>query len=79
MDKTKPDSPLKRARLRRGMTLQEVSYATKIDTGQLSRIENGKTQSLTHATTLARFFHLSELDILYPFTETASSSAMIPQ
>ena len=63
------DTPLKRLRAQRGLTLQEVAAAVNSDTGNISRIENGKQQSADLAEKLVEFFGkgaISELEILYP-------------
>lgn len=72
-------TPLKRARTRKGLRLADVidhlrGIGCVIDTGNLSRIENGKQQASTSlAEKLCQVFEgeLTELHILYPerFTE----------
>lgn len=61
-------TPLRQARKRRGLTIQHVSNAVGIDTGNLSRIERGiQVPSKQLAEKLARFFgDLNELQIIYP-------------
>lgn len=63
------NSPLKQARLRRNGTLVEVSAAVGTDTGNLSRIENGKQKASPKlAEKLAHYFghEITEIQILYP-------------
>jgi transcriptional regulator with XRE-family HTH domain len=63
------ETPLKRARLNRGVTLAEVARAIDSDTGNLSRIENGKQSASTKlAEQLSNYFDRSvtEIEILYP-------------
>ena len=60
------DSPLRSARLKRELTLPQVGMLVGIDMGQLSRIErNGKTSRET-AARLAKFFAITEEQVLYP-------------
>lgn len=68
-------TPLKKARLKRGWTLIEVSErlgavgADRTDTGNLSRIERGEQRASTAlAENLCRVFEgdINELHILYP-------------
>jgi transcriptional regulator with XRE-family HTH domain len=62
-------SPLKQARLRRNITLNEVSAAIGASTGNLSRIENGLQKARPKlAEKLARYFghEITEIQILYP-------------
>lgn len=61
--------PLKAARLKRGHTLTQVAQAIGTDSGNLSRVENGKQMpSAKMAAKLARYFgyEISEIQILYP-------------
>lgn len=63
------NTPLRKMRVERGMTLAELSVATKIDVGNLSRIERGKQlTSIETAEKISRFFNaeISEMQILYP-------------
>jgi transcriptional regulator with XRE-family HTH domain len=63
------DSPLRKLRLSRQLTLMDVAKATDIDTGNLSRIENGSQKSLAKAERLVGFFGhdaITEIEILYP-------------
>lgn len=63
------DTPLKRLRVQRKLTLQEVADAVGSDTGNLSRIEAGKQKSLEIAAKLVDYFGrdaISEAEILYP-------------
>lgn len=62
-------SPLRQARERRELTIQQVSAAVGIDAGNLSRIERGKqvpSKDLTEK--LAKYFdgEVSETQIIYP-------------
>lgn len=62
-------TPLRLARERHGLTIVQVSTATGIDHGNLSRIERGvQVPSLELAERLANQFEgeLTELQILYP-------------
>ena len=62
-------TPLRKMRVEKGLTIAEVSLATQIDVGNLSRIERGRqVTSLETAEKLARFFkgEVTELQILYP-------------
>lgn len=68
-------APLKAARTRRGLTLDQVSQAVGTDSGNLSRIENGKQKASPDlAERLAKYFggEITEIQILYP--ERFSSS-----
>lgn len=63
------NSPLKKARLKREQTLQEVADAVGIDTGNLSRIERGlQVPSKELAEKLAKHFDnsVTETEIFYP-------------
>ena len=62
-------SPLKKARLKRELTLQQVANEVGIDTGNLSRIERGiqvPSKDLTEK--LAQYFNgeVTETQIIYP-------------
>lgn len=62
-------TPLRKMRVEKGLTIAEVSLATQIDVGNLSRIERGRqVTSLETAEKLARFFkgEITEMQILYP-------------
>lgn len=62
-------TPLRAIRKRLGQTMTEVSAATGIDQGNLSRIERGTQEaSKDTAERLAKHFadHLNEMHILYP-------------
>lgn len=63
------DSPLKKARLKRERTLQEVSGAVGTDTGNLSRIERGlQIPSKELAEALVKYYdnEITETQIIYP-------------
>lgn len=63
------DSPLKKARLARDLTLQQVSAAVGTDTGNLSRIERGlQVPSKELAEALVKYFdnEITETQIFYP-------------
>lgn len=63
------DTPLRRWRLQRRLTLTEVASAVGMDTGNLSRIELGKQKASTAlAAKLAERFkgQITEMQILYP-------------
>lgn len=65
----KPDSPLKKARLERKETLQEVAAAVGTDTGNLSRVERGlQIPSKDIAERLVKHFNnaITEIQIFYP-------------
>jgi putative transcriptional regulator len=62
-------TPMKYLRQRRRMTLSKVAAAVGTDTGNLSRIENGKQgASPALAERLAKHYgyEISEMQILYP-------------
>jgi transcriptional regulator with XRE-family HTH domain len=61
-------SPLRQARLSRGLTLAEVAEGAKLDSGHLSRIERGESTTADVAERLAKFFghSVTEMQILYP-------------
>lgn len=62
-------TPLKKARLRRQITLEQVSEVTGINTGSLSRYENmNQVPTPDRAAKLAEFFSpdINELHIFYP-------------
>lgn len=64
------NTPLRRARLRSGLTLTDVSKIVGSDPGNLSRIENGKQipnrMLISKLVQLFRSEDLTELHILYP-------------
>jgi transcriptional regulator with XRE-family HTH domain len=63
------ETPLRKAREQRGLTLQEVAKEVDTDQGNLSRIERGEqTPSKELAAALSAFFghEVSEMQILYP-------------
>ncbi len=62
-------TPLRNARLKAKMTIQEVASSIKCDPGNLSRMERGiQRPSPEVAEKLARLFstELTEIQILYP-------------
>jgi transcriptional regulator with XRE-family HTH domain len=60
------ESPLRSARVKRGLTLRQACALVELDTSQLSRIEReGKTTRET-AARLAEFFGITEEQVLYP-------------
>lgn len=62
-------TPLRKMRMEKGLTISEVAMATQIDVGNLSRIERGiQVTSLETAEKLSKFFKgkISEMQILYP-------------
>lgn len=63
-------TPLRKARLARGLTLNDVAKATGIDIGNLSRIETQKQAATPEvAEKLVAFYgagSVGELEILYP-------------
>jgi transcriptional regulator with XRE-family HTH domain len=62
-------SPLKKLRLRKKLTLQQISSATGIDRTYLGRIERGiKKPSATTAEKIVSFFDgkIKEMEILWP-------------
>lgn len=80
MEQTQVETPLRRLRKRRGLTVAEVSRAIGIDQGNLSRIERGEQFSRRAASALVAYYGtelISELEILYPdrFPEVAVSQA----
>ncbi len=63
------NTPLRAARLRKGLTITHVAQQVKCDMGNLSRMERGKQRpSLELAERMVIFFagDLSELQVLYP-------------
>jgi transcriptional regulator with XRE-family HTH domain len=62
-------TPLRSVRVRRGLTLQAVADAVGFDTGNLSRMEQGKQPaSRDMAERLAAYFNyeVTELQLIYP-------------
>ncbi|MCC8384611.1 helix-turn-helix domain-containing protein [Photorhabdus laumondii subsp. laumondii] len=62
-------TPLRKIRIEKGLTISEVSRATSVDIGNLSRIERGvQSPSLDTAEKLSCYFkgEVSEMQILYP-------------
>ncbi|MCI0254516.1 UNVERIFIED_ASMBLY: XRE family transcriptional regulator [Cronobacter sakazakii] len=62
-------TPLRKIRVEKKLTIAEVAIATQLDVGNLSRIERGmQVPSLETAEKLAKFFKgkISEMQILYP-------------
>lgn len=73
-------TPLRKMRVEKGLTISEVAMATQIDVGNLSRIERGiQVTSLETAEKLSKFFKgkISEMQILYPqrYMTAADSAA----
>lgn len=73
-------TPLRKMRVEKNLTIAEVALATKIDVGNLSRIERGKQiTSLDKAKKIAEFFGgaISAMEILYPqqFMKSGSKAA----
>ena len=63
------NTPLREAREKRGLTIQQVSASVGIDSGNLSRIERGlqvPSKDLTER--LAKYFEgeVTETQIIYP-------------
>lgn len=62
-------TPLRKMRVEKKLTISEVAVATQIDVGNLSRIERGKQiTSLEKAKKLSDFFGgaITAMEILYP-------------
>ncbi|ORM72398.1 transcriptional regulator [Pantoea wallisii] len=62
-------TPLRKMRVEKKLTISEVAIATKLDVGNLSRIERGiQVPSLETAEKLSQFFKgkITEMQILYP-------------
>lgn len=73
-------TPLRKMRVEKGLTISEVAMATQIDVGNLSRIERGiQVTSLETAEKLSKFFKgkITEMQILYPqrYMSAADSAA----
>jgi transcriptional regulator with XRE-family HTH domain len=60
------ESPLRSARVKRGLTLRQACALVELDFSQLSRIERDGRTSRETATKLAEFFGLTEEQVLYP-------------
>jgi putative transcriptional regulator len=72
------NSPLKQTRLRRNGTLADVALAVGTNTGNLSRIENGKQKASPKlAEKLAKYFgyEITEIQVLYPERFTVAAVA----
>lgn len=71
-------TPLRKMRVEKGLTISDVAVATQLDVGNLSRIERGiQVTSLETAERLARYFgqQITEMQILYPQRYMQSDSA----
>lgn len=73
-------TPLRKMRVEKKLTIAEVAIATQLDVGNLSRIERGiQVPSLETAEKLSQFFKgkITEMQILYPqrYMKTAVSAA----
>lgn len=73
-------TPLRKMRVEKKLTISEVAIATQLDVGNLSRIERGiQAPSLETAEKLAQYFNgkISEMQILYPqrYMSAADSAA----
>lgn len=66
----KPDSPLRRIREQRGLSLEQVSESTGIKVPNLSMIERGlQGVSISNAEKLVEFYGretITEMELLYP-------------
>jgi transcriptional regulator with XRE-family HTH domain len=63
------ETPLKKLRLRRGLTATEVAAAVGIDQAQYTRIENGAGTTPKTAEKIVEFFGkrwINEMRVLYP-------------
>ena len=64
------DTPLKKARIKRGLTLADVAETVGSDTGNLSRIERGQQipnrKLLSNLVELFKENEITEVHILYP-------------
>jgi transcriptional regulator with XRE-family HTH domain len=67
--KLQEPSPLRKARLARGMTLEDVVAEVGSNTGHLSRIELGESPGRDLASSLANLFKpvINEHHIFYPW------------
>jgi len=73
-------TPLRKMRVEKKLTIAEVAIATQLDVGNLSRIERGiQAPSLETAEKLSQFFKgkITEMQILYPqrYMKTSVSAA----
>lgn len=62
-------TPIRKARIKAGWTIQQVASSAGIDCGNLSRIERGMSVSPRMAESLVDIYHpfgLTEMHILYP-------------
>ena len=69
MSSLEQQTPLRKLRLARGLSLEEVARGAGTDTGTLSRIETGvRSATPTRAEKLVKFYGsaISEMHILYP-------------
>ena len=64
------DTPLRKARLQRGLTLANVAESVGSDTGNISRIERGQQipnrELLSNLVDLFKENEITEVHILYP-------------
>lgn len=62
------DTPLRKLRIRKGLTQREVAQAVGLDQGHYCRIERGEQVSPDSAAAIAGYFGkaITELHILYP-------------
>ncbi|MGC0970169.1 helix-turn-helix transcriptional regulator [Pantoea agglomerans] len=73
-------TPLRKMRVEKKLTISEVAFATQLDVGNLSRIERGiQVPSLETAEKLSRFYKgkITEMQILYPqrYMKSADTAA----
>jgi len=76
------NTPLKEIRKKLGKKLIDVSHAVGTDTGNLSRIENGKQKaSLDLAERIATHYEnkITELQILYPERYLKKEKSPVPR
>lgn len=79
MDQSQEETPLRRLRKRRGLTVAQVALAIDIDQGNLSRIERGAQFSRRAAAALVAYYgtgEITEMEILYPDRFVSSSAAV---
>lgn len=71
------NTPLRLIRKKQGKTLLEVAQAIGWDTGNLSRVERGRSTSPVMAEKLSCYYNgkVSELEILYPRRYTKSKAS----
>lgn len=79
MPNNQMETPLRRLRRARRLTVAEVSRAIGIDQGNLSRIERGEQFSRRAAAALVAYYGgdaISEIEILYPdrFAKSVSTN-----